>query len=341
MVGGNPAHDAYGFRYWKDPGPFVEYLVSGSTGKFLGFWSVFVQAAYAYGGPDCVAFAAGETRNPRRVLPSVFKRVIYRLLVFYIFGVLAAGVLCPSNDADLTSGATGAAASPFVIGVKRLNISFLPDLINALLMTLAWSFGLDLFFISSRALYSLAIDHKTPALFRFTWRGVPTFCVLAVFAVSSLLAFMSASTSSIEVFTWLTSIVGSGVLVQFIMYHTIYIRFRRAQMAQGIPDIDRPWYRKGQYFFSIVTVICYIIIFLTNGFSVFMKGQWSISSFIFAYASLLSLLVPWVGYKIVRRGGWLTPLKEVDLYAGRTREQMDFNDDPEMEAVTKGQKFNK
>ena len=26
MVGGNPAHDAYGFRYWNNPGSFMEYL---------------------------------------------------------------------------------------------------------------------------------------------------------------------------------------------------------------------------------------------------------------------------------------------------------------------------
>ncbi|TYJ53669.1 hypothetical protein B9479_005695 [Cryptococcus floricola] len=339
MVGGNPEHDAYGFRYWKDPGPFAEYLVPGNTGRFLGFWSVFVQAAYAYGGPDFIALAAGETRNPRRVLPSVFRRVIYRLMVFYLFGALAVGVLCPSDDPDLTGGGAGAAASPFVIGVKRLNIPFLPDLINALLMTSAWSCGLELFYGSSRALYSLAVDHKTPAFFRFTWRGVPTFCVLAVSAVS-LLAFMSASNSSLEVFTWLTNIVGSGILLQYIIYHIIYIRFRRAQMAQGIPDIERPWYRKGQYYSSMATLFSYIVIYLTNGFAVFIKGNWSISNFIFAYASLLFFLVPWVGYKIVRRG-WLTPLAEVELYAGRAKEQLDFDDDVEMEPVTKGQKLNK
>ncbi|ODN95772.1 hypothetical protein L198_04390 [Cryptococcus wingfieldii CBS 7118] len=220
MVGGNPEQDAYGFRYWKDPGPFVEYLARFlASGAFL-----YKQHTPMYGGPDFVALAAGETRNPRRVLPSVFRRVIYRLMVFYLFGVLAVGVLCPSDDPDLISGGAGAAASPFVIGVKRLNIP-LPDLINALLMSSAWSCGLELFYGSSQALYSLAVDHKTPALFRFTWRGVPTFCVLAVSAVS-LLAFMSASNSSVEVFTWLTNIVGSGILLQYIIHHIIYIRFR-------------------------------------------------------------------------------------------------------------------
>jgi amino acid transporter len=99
MCGGNPQGDAFGFRYWKNPGPMREYLTEGSLGRFAGFWSTFVAAAFAYGGPDYVSLAAAETISPRRVLPSVFKRVIYRLLFFYIGGVLAVGILVSSSSA--------------------------------------------------------------------------------------------------------------------------------------------------------------------------------------------------------------------------------------------------
>ena len=33
MVGGNPQHDAFGFRHWKNPGLFNEYVSNGSWGK--------------------------------------------------------------------------------------------------------------------------------------------------------------------------------------------------------------------------------------------------------------------------------------------------------------------
>jgi amino acid transporter len=36
MVGGNPKHDAYGFRYWNKPGSFAEYRTTGSLGRFEG-----------------------------------------------------------------------------------------------------------------------------------------------------------------------------------------------------------------------------------------------------------------------------------------------------------------
>lgn len=46
MVGGNPQHDKYGFRYWKTPGAFAEYVTTGSLGKFEGFLAALWKAAY-------------------------------------------------------------------------------------------------------------------------------------------------------------------------------------------------------------------------------------------------------------------------------------------------------
>ena len=55
-LGGGPDHDRLGFRYWKHPGPFVQFDgISGSTGRFLGFWTVLTQAAFSYLGTEIVA----------------------------------------------------------------------------------------------------------------------------------------------------------------------------------------------------------------------------------------------------------------------------------------------
>ncbi|RSL71331.1 hypothetical protein CEP53_001577 [Fusarium sp. AF-6] len=338
MVGGNPQGDAIGFRYWKNPGLFNEYVADGSWGHFLGFWSVFIQAAFAFGGPDYIAMSAGETRAPRRILPSVFRRVIYRLAVFYILGVLAVVILVPYDDPNLGSNKPGAGASPFVIGITRLDIPVLPHIINGALLTSAWSCALELYFASTRALYALAVDGKTPKVMLFTWRGVPTYCVIAVWLVT-LIAFMSASNNSLTVFTWITSIVGSANLLIYCIFHVIYIRFRRAQMAQGITDDQRPWFRRNQYYFSIVSLFFYLIIFFTNGFVAFTTGNWSISKFLFAYFPFVVFIVTYGGYKLIKRPTML-PLHEVPLHAGRTDAHMD-DGFVEPEPVTWYQKFNR
>lgn len=45
FFGGGPNQDGVvGFRYWNNPGAFNEYLVAGSTGRFLAYWTAFVRA---------------------------------------------------------------------------------------------------------------------------------------------------------------------------------------------------------------------------------------------------------------------------------------------------------
>jgi len=48
MVGENPLHDAYGFRYWQHHGAFAEHLASGGTGRFLGVLSCMYQASFSW-----------------------------------------------------------------------------------------------------------------------------------------------------------------------------------------------------------------------------------------------------------------------------------------------------
>jgi yeast amino acid transporter len=70
MVGGNPQGDAYGFRYWKNPGSFAEHPLKNSTGslaRFEGFLSCLWSASFTVVGPEYIAMAAAETKRPRKV----------------------------------------------------------------------------------------------------------------------------------------------------------------------------------------------------------------------------------------------------------------------------------
>jgi len=63
-LGGGPDHDRLGFRYWKNPGPFVQFDgIKGAKGRFLGFSKVFTQAAFSYIGTEIVA-VSGRLCSP-------------------------------------------------------------------------------------------------------------------------------------------------------------------------------------------------------------------------------------------------------------------------------------
>lgn len=159
MLGGNPTQERYGFKHWKD-GAMHEYYTTGVTGRFLGWWKVVLYAGFTIAGPDMVALASGEIQNPRRTIPRVAKLIFYRLVGFYVLGVLAVGIICSSKNKHLIgaieNGEAGSAASPWVIGIKALKISGLPDLINFLILMSGWSCGNAYLYSSSRTLYGLS-----------------------------------------------------------------------------------------------------------------------------------------------------------------------------------------
>jgi amino acid transporter len=115
-TGGGPNGETIGFQYWNNPGPFVQYLgIQGSTGRFMGFWSTFNSALYAYGGIHAIVIAAAETKDPRQAIPMAAKRIFWRVLIFYMLTIFMVGLVVPSNDKNLLQSTGTAAQSPFVI----------------------------------------------------------------------------------------------------------------------------------------------------------------------------------------------------------------------------------
>lgn len=211
MLGGNPQHDRFGFRFWRNPGAFAELYKTGDLGRWLGFLQCLIQASFTIAGPDYVSMAAGETENPRKVLPKAFNQVFGRLMAFFVLGSLAVGINVPYDNKELkdafSNNEPGAAASPYVVAMNRLRITVLPDIVNALVLSAAFSAGNSYVYCASRSLFGLALEGKAPRIFtRCTRNGVPVYCVALVLAIS-LLSFLQVSNSSAVVLQWLVNLV--------------------------------------------------------------------------------------------------------------------------------------
>lgn len=211
MLGGNPLHDRFGFRYWRDPGSFAELYKTGSLGRFLGFLQCLIQASFTVAGPDYVSMAAGEAENPRVVMPRAYNKVFGRLMAFFVLGSLCVGINVPFNDQELSDAfekdLPGAAASPYVVAMNRLNIRILPDIVNAMVLSAAFSAGNSYVYCASRSLFGLALENKAPRILtRCTRNGVPIYCVGIVLLIS-LLSFLQVSNGSAKVLSWFVSLV--------------------------------------------------------------------------------------------------------------------------------------
>ena len=59
---------------------------------------VLVQGVvFAYAGVELVGTAAGETANPKKIMPRAINSVVFRIAVFYCGSVLLLALLLPSS----------------------------------------------------------------------------------------------------------------------------------------------------------------------------------------------------------------------------------------------------
>ncbi|TLS29986.1 hypothetical protein PpBr36_02860 [Pyricularia pennisetigena] len=316
MLGGNPLGDRFGFRHWQEPGAFAELHYSGDLGRFLGFLQCLILASFTIAGPDYVAMAAGEAENPRKVMPRAFNAVFYRLTAFFILGSLAVGILVRYDDEELVkafnSDAPGAAASPYVVAMNRLRIGVLPHIVNAMVLTAAFSAGNSYVYCASRSLYGLALEGKAPKfLTRCTRNGVPLYSVLVVLAIS-LLSFLQVSNSAAVVLSWFVSLVTASQLLNFAAICFTYTRFHKALAAQGIDRRTLPYRGWFQPIPAWMGMIACTTMAFVGGYTVFLPGKWKTPDFLFSYTMIVVTPTLFVGWKLFKKTKFLKP-EEVDL----------------------------
>ncbi|KAI5467808.1 amino acid permease/ SLC12A domain-containing protein [Mariannaea sp. PMI_226] len=317
FFGGGPnQHHVRGFHYWKDPGAFIEFKAEGATGRFLSFWAAFISGGFAFiTAPELVAISAGETVAPRRNIPKAARRFIYRLAFFYALGSLMIGILVPSNDKKLL-GASNASASPFVIGIQNVGIPVLNHIINACILTSAWSAGNSFLYSGSRVLYSMALNNQAPKWFGITnKRGVPWVAVLFTWAFGCL-AFLNVSNSGAVVFNWFVNISTISGFIAWIVVMITYIRFRKAMEFNNMLDV-LPYKTPLQPYATWVVLVVITILTLTNGFALFIHGNWNTQSFIAAYITLPIFFALYLGHKLWYRTSWYIPIPSVDVMTGK------------------------
>lgn len=320
MIGGNPQHDAFGFRHWRDPGSFNTYLSTGSLGYFQAFVDVLIRASFTIAGPDYLSMVAGETVLPRSsTLPRAFKQIFYRLTFLFIGGCLCIGILVGYNDPDLTAAINdsrpGAGASPYVIAMNHMGIKILPHIVNGALVVAAFSAGNAYTYCSSRTLYGLALDGKAPYIFTYCNKaGVPilSVCVSLIWAT---LSFLQLNNNSAVVLNWIINMITASQLINFSIMCFTFIFFFKAVKAQGIDRDNFTFKSWWQPYTAIFGFICAFSMVWIGGYKVFLKGNWDVEQFLFSYIAVFIDIGLFIFWKFFKKTKWRNP-KDVDLISG-------------------------
>ncbi|KAF2717105.1 hypothetical protein K431DRAFT_277631 [Polychaeton citri CBS 116435] len=320
-AGGAPNGDAIGFRYWNNPGPWVDYDgIKGPTGHFLGFLSAFVNASFSFIGIETVVISAAESVDPHRALPKATRRVTWRIGVFYVLGALLIGMIVDPRNPGLVSGSGNSNSSPWVIAIKQAGINAFPSIVNACILVSAWSAGNSYCWVGSRIIVAMTTDRQLPQVFgRTTKKGVPYIAVIVAWLFGPLAYLSLGSGGASQAFTWLLNLSTVAGLIAWGTLCLCYIRFHKGMKAQGLDRASLPWRAPFQPYTAWYGLIGSTVITLVQGFSVFLKGNWNASDFIASYIGIPIFIVPIIGWKLYHKTKFARA-GTIDLWSGRLRD---------------------
>jgi amino acid transporter len=304
---------ALGARYWHRPGAFAN--------GFQGFLAVFRVAGMSYGGTEMLGLTAAECRRPHRVMPLATKIVFFRLIVFYVGGLLMLGFVVPSDNPNLASVGHGAKYSPFVLAANLANLPRLADFFNAMIVTALISMANAAVFASSRALQALCSKGMGPRKVSELKRGIPVYALAVAFALA-LLAFVTAAPGGEEIFDWLLSLSAMSNYMTWAAICYSHIRMRKAMKLQGWDQGQIIWRSPfgvwGSYV-GIVVCACGLAAQVTMaGWPLDGYEAKSVTRDVIGIPFMLVIFGGYAVYQKWRKGEkrLMVPLAEIDLVTG-------------------------
>ena len=199
---------------WNDGGMFPHGV--------MGFFAGFQIAVFAFVGIELVGTTAAETKNPERNLPRAINSIPLRIIMFYVFALIAILAVTPWRDVV-------ADKSPFVELFMLAGLPAAAGIINFVVLTSAASSANSGVFSTSRMLFGLAMDGYAPGKFKsLSRRAVPSnglifscICLLAgalvIYVVPNLM----------EAFTLITTVSATLFMFVWTMILLSYLAYRK------------------------------------------------------------------------------------------------------------------
>ncbi|MCM3782517.1 amino acid permease [Neobacillus mesonae] len=245
-----------GFETDKGPSSFSnlwEYSGMFPNGMH-GFLLSFQMVVFAFVGIELVGLTAGETENPKKVIPQAINNIPIRILIFYVGALLVIMSIYPWNAIDPTE-------SPFVQVFLAVGIAAAAGVVNFVVLTSAASACNSAIFSTSRMLYSLSKDDNAPsALSKLSRSKVPSnalYFSCGVILIAVILNYVMPE----GVFTLITSI--STVCFIFIWAVIVISHLRYRKLSPDKAEMNHfklPLYPFSNYL--ILAFLAFVIVIL-------------------------------------------------------------------------------
>lgn len=164
----------------------------------------------------------------------------------------------------------------------------------------------------TRILFGLASEGHAPKIFlKINRFGIP-WAATAGIGVFMLLGYMTLDSTASTVFEWFQDLVSSASFVHWINIELVYLRFYYGCKKQNISREELPWKAPFQPYGAWISLVSFVLLLLTGGFTVFIEGEWDVQTFVSSYFNIPLIFALFFGYKFIRKTR-MVPLDEMPI----------------------------
>ncbi|WP_236007826.1 amino acid permease [Nakamurella leprariae] len=239
---------------------------------------------FAYAAIELIGIAAGETPEPRKVIPKAINTVVLRIAVFYFGSVLLLALLLPYT-------AYQAGESPFVTFFSSIGVQGIDAVMDLVVLTAALSSLNAGLYSTGRILHSMSVNGSAPAFAsRMSRAGVPYGGILITATVTLLGVGLNVVVPE-DAFEIVLNIACLGILSTWATIVLCQIRLQQ-WARRGL--VERPSFRLfGAPFTSYLTLVFLAGVLVLIGFD-FPVGTWTVASLVIIVPALA------VGWRLCR-----------------------------------------
>ncbi|MBL1073702.1 amino acid permease [Nocardia sp. 2] len=186
--------------------------------------TIALGVVFAFGGTEMIGVAAGESDNPRAVVPRAVNSIMWRIILFYAGSVILFTLMLPWN-------AYSASESPFVTVMSSIGVPHAGDVMNLVVLTAAMSSLNAGLYATGRTLRSMAVAGTAPRFAaRMNRSGVPYGGILMTAAVGILGVVLNLlmPAHAFEIVLNLSGLGIVGTWASIMVCHWIFVRRSRA-----------------------------------------------------------------------------------------------------------------
>ena len=195
--------------------------------------AILQSVVFAYAAVELVGITAGETAEPRKIVPKAVNSVMWRIAVFYVGSVVLLTLLLPWNSYS-------ADESPFVTVFSKLGVPAAGGVMNLVVLTASLSSLNSGLYSTGRILRSMAVAGSAP---RFTGvmsrHQVPYGGILLTAGVALLGVGLNGWLPG-EAFEIVTNIAALGIISTWATIMLCHLAFVRRARRGGL---ERPAFR--------------------------------------------------------------------------------------------------